>query len=373
MTSTVLYCTRNKNHGYAVNVFLTFAYLVFFRVRYDCAQTHGILMQMALRVISLSADFSTKCCALDRSNGDRNCVHCALPNSIPMIFGYLWCYVGLLITPVIRFRTYEHYINGYFELPRKQRKILFTELMKIVAVVMPVALVMHFVFSVEYAGSDAFVGKPAWFKIVYITMASLSFRCRLQVGLLLGEASAVALGLGLYPGNADCRPEAGPIGSCDTSVKKLNAMTVYSVRPSVELEVTFRSFIKKWNCTVQGWLARCVYKQFSGPKAFRFLSVFLLSGFWHGIYAGHWLFFVQVGLYIMNGEVNSVAGNAKRTPYLVQLLIHNVAFGYWLMPYLILDISKIWQIYSSVYFFGHFLLLTSVLFRTCRTVLQKRS
>ncbi|XP_003747503.1 lysophospholipid acyltransferase 7-like [Galendromus occidentalis] len=349
---------------------LVFGYLICFRIWHDCAQTHGILMQMALRVISLTVDLQNRACGSQaKINGD-SCVHCSLARSPTLkALGYLWCYVGLLLTPAIRFNTYEHFIEGRFEAPHKRRKELFLELIEIVAAVVPIALMTYFLVPANYSQSSDFLAQSFWFKLLYIAAMSFSFRCRLQVGIMLGEASAIALGLGVYPGNMDCAPESGPYRVGQNFPSDVNTATVFGVRPSVELEVTLRDFVIKWNRTVQCWLVRCFYKQFSGPRTVRLLYVFLLSGFWHGNGIGHWLFFVQVAIYILVGEAG-FTGSTKSVPYLIKLLIHNIAFGYWHLPYLILDTSKTWQIYSSLYFCGHVLILISIAAKSCRGYLH---
>ena len=364
MTSVVLHGVPKFPQSFTATLLLTFGYLVSFRIWQDCAQTHGFLMQMALRVISLAVDLRNSSCSCTGTERDENCVYCTAPKSIPMILGYLWCYVGLPLTPAIRYRTYEHFVKGRFVVPRVRREELFVELMKIVASIAPLATILHVLLPIDFSLADEFLEKPLWFKLFYIAAMSFSFRCRLQVGLLLGEASAVALGLGLYSGSVECAPETGPIGVDERPVSDVNTRTIFSVRPSVELEVTLAAFVVKWNRTVQSWLVRCFYKRFTGPKTLRLLTVFLLSGFWHGNSIGHWLFFVQVGTYILLGEAGFTAAE-NGVPFLLKLIVHYLAFGYWHLPYLVLDLSRTLRIYSSLYFCGHLLLLVSVGLKYC--------
>lgn len=318
-------------------------------------------MQMSLRAISLAVDFQNgQCLSAGRNSGENSLLHSALPKSLAMTLGYFWCYVGLLLTPAIRYSTYDDFISGHYDVPRERRRELFAELLKIIVCVVPIAMMLHFVLSTDYACSLDFLDKPIWFKLIYIAAMSLGFRCRLQVGIMLGEASAVAVGVGVYPGNIECAPEIGPLKFLEDSNIDVNTRTVYSVRPSVELEVTLRKFVVRWNRTVQSWLVRCFYRQFTGPKPCRLLYVFLLSGFWHGNDIGHWLFFLQVGVYILLGEAG-FSEKSETIPYMVKLLIHNLAFGYWHIPYLILDLSKTLAIYSSLHFCGHVLLLIPIL------------
>eukprot|EP01022_Parablepharisma_sp_SALTPOND_P015468 TRINITY_DN2188_c0_g1_i1.p3 TRINITY_DN2188_c0_g1~~TRINITY_DN2188_c0_g1_i1.p3 ORF type:complete len:145 (-),score=8.59 TRINITY_DN2188_c0_g1_i1:326-760(-) len=63
---------------------------------------------------------------------------------------------------------------------------------------------------------------------------------------------------------------------------------------SIELGVFFRSTVEQWNRHIHLWLEYCIHIRFNASTTLKVLTTFLLSAYWHGMYA---LYYIGFGYY----------------------------------------------------------------------------
>lgn len=75
--------------------------------------------------------------------------------------------------------------------------------------------------------------------------------------------------------------------------------TIHNINPyEAEFGATFRGGMKNWNMCVQYWLAVYIYRRVP-MKSLKTAATFLVSSFWHGVYAGYYVCLCSVPPYLI--------------------------------------------------------------------------
>ncbi|CAE8648747.1 unnamed protein product [Polarella glacialis] len=127
---------------------------------------------------------------------------------------------------------------------------------------------------------DAWAARPLWWRTGWLSIFMAVLRCRFYVAWKLAEAAMNASGLGF--------------GGLVDGVPKWDRGT--NVEPiSFELATSAVSLPAHWNIQTGRWLRHYVYERVAGrgkkPTFLSLLITQIVSGVWHGLYAGYGLFF----------------------------------------------------------------------------------
>lgn len=135
-----------------------------------------------------------------------------------------------------------------------------------------------------------------------------------------------------------------------------------------ETGVSFDSAIKSFNVNTNLWASQYIFKRlkFLGNKLLSQFLTLLFLAVWHGLHSGYYMTFlmefvvmkmerdVLVVIQRMPALYNLLSQGVLRVPVLVFCKIWQVVmFGYCIAPFVLLSLSKWWQVYKSVYFMGY--------------------
>lgn len=299
------------------------------------------------------------------------------------VVDYAFCYIGVLVGPYYRYRTYRDFLNAPY-LESVDRKGMCLDRMKVVPLYAVLWLLLSWIFPPDFFGTEEFYERGLLFKLLYLTPVFIIFRLRLYIGFVLGECVCIMAGLGVYPVESKAVPGGGPTnisgllevwrshsgaggaaagggGSGKLSEQQeFDYETIHNIdEAEAELSTTMRMGIRNWNRTVQYWLAVYFYKRLPLPKPLRQLLTMTLSAVWHGLEPGYFLCLVTSTAYIVGEEQLEVVATTRRTlkgrvlGLLALWFCKMQSFTYMLAAFLLLDLAPIWRYYRSVHFLGH--------------------
>lgn len=359
-----------------------FGYLVFFKYLKMSSQdpppgiTNLIQMMLTLRMAGLAMERQI----VHEEHAEKESEQQAYEEGDIMhpsfwdVLDYAFCYIGVLVGPYYRYRTYRDFLNAPY-LKTLNRKGMCLNRMKVVPLYIVLWLLLSWVCPPDYFGTEEFYERGLLFKLLYLTPVFIIFRLRLYIGFVLGECVCIMAGLGVYPVESKAVPGGGPTninglldvwrghgadGNGKWSEQDFDYETIHNVdEAEAELSTSMRMGIRNWNRTVQYWLAVYFYKRLPLPKPLRQLLTMTLSAVWHGLEPGYFLCLVTSTAYIVGEEQLEVV--ALQRPTLTGRLLARLglwvckmqSFTYMLAAFLLLDLAPIWRYYHSVHFLGH--------------------
>ncbi|XP_027563297.1 lysophospholipid acyltransferase 7, partial [Neopelma chrysocephalum] len=182
------------------------------------------------------------------------------------ILCYSYCYLGLLTGPFYRLGTYLDWVRGPLA-PRDPRRVLchvrwapaLGALGVLVGSRWPAGAVLE----------PGFEALPWLARLAHMVPVFLALRTRLYVGWLCAEAGCMAAGMGGYPKNAHPKPGQGPTTAWErpkmcaqVPSDQWDFSTIQTVDPwGTEVGRRFRGGLRRWNMTVQWWLANYVHRR----------------------------------------------------------------------------------------------------------------
>lgn len=132
----------------------------------------------------------------------------------------------------------------------------------------------------------------------------------------------------------------------------------------VELNPSIADTPRHWNICTGLWLRHYVYNRLNKPgdKAsfFNMIVTQLVSGIWHGVFAGYWLFFAtsafifQASRVIFKYELGWPSKWRNFYPwYIVKVLVSALVLNYAGSAFMVLSFKESITIWKSTYYFGH--------------------
>ncbi|XBW34849.1 hypothetical protein QEN19_000416 [Hanseniaspora menglaensis] len=131
--------------------------------------------------------------------------------------------------------------------------------------------------------------------------------------------------------------------------------------------------LDNWNESTNIWLKNYIYLRFAKinkNSALASLVTFTVSAIWHGTHPGYYLTFVTGSAYQSAGKIirryirpHFLVTNYNTFKYIYDgmcLLITQAAFGYLVMPFIVLNMKDSFTIWKSVYFIPHIVILALV-------------
>uniref|UniRef100_A0A1B6C1Y2 Lysophospholipid acyltransferase 7 n=1 Tax=Clastoptera arizonana TaxID=38151 RepID=A0A1B6C1Y2_9HEMI len=394
----IKYCNKRSIHVFSFA--FTFMYLLFFRttvyfgIPYPPSHTNLIQMILTLKLVGLAYEVHDSQMAAkekdltdDSSNFEMESNRIAVPSFVD-VFHYTFCYMGVLTGPYFKYRMYCDLFNTPFadNAPCLQAML---ERMRPVPFWALAFLISSYIFPLKYALSDEFyIDRSLLYRLWYLYPSFFNFRMRMYIGMCLSECVLIMAGLGAYPVVTDPRPGQGP-------TKNYSILASISVSPELakqqtysftaihnidgwnsDFKPTIRTSMKYWNMTVQHWLAVNVYKRFP-IKKYRMPVTFIISSFWHGVYAGHYLCLCSVPTYLPAEDMFYRAFKDNNLHPLVNYIwiffrywwkmLH---FSYWSMAFSLLSINACLRYWSSIYFIPN--IFTIIMYILGFTVLKPK-
>lgn len=143
-----------------------------------------------------------------------------------------------------------------------------------------------------------------------------------------------------------------------------------------ELAQNVKGALENWNESTNLWLKNYVYIRFINVNknpTLASLITFTVSASWHGTHAGYYLTFVTGSFYQTAGKIIRrfvrphftlpTSSTVKLIYDFITLIITQTAFGYLVMPFIVLNIKDSIAIWKSVYFIPHLLIITLQIFK----------
>ncbi len=159
----------------------------------------------------------------------------------------------------------------------------------------------------------------------------------------------------------------------DEPTRKPLWTTCTNVRPmGVEKAATFVEIPHHWNVQTGIWLRHYVYDR-TTPKGKKpgFTNILItqvVSGVWHGLYAGYWLFFVSSAVFLQGSKSMfrwQRANWPRRWSAVIDFphwLLTTVGLNYLCGAFMLVTYEQCMAAWGSVYFIPHWIVLFMLVF-----------
>jgi len=290
------------------------------------------------------------------------------PNLLPFI-GYAFFYASLLTGPAFDYMDYDHFIHStlFDDVPedkrpgrkRKRRipksgrqalrKLLQGLFWAFLLFEVPKLVSTEFVFSKQFVNEHGFV-----YRIFYMWLLGFLYRLKYYAIWLIAEGACILCGIG-YNGY-------------DPKTKEFRWDRVQNVDPiAFELGQNVHTCLEAWNQNTNKWLKHYIYlrvaKRGKKPGFKSTVFTFATSAFWHGTRPGYYLTFV-VGAFLQTVgklfrrnirpyclESDGVTPKPTKRVYdFVSWVCTQLAFGFVVQPFVILDFKKSIICWQTVYY-----------------------
>ncbi len=289
------------------------------------------------------------------------------PNVLPYI-GYVFFYASLLTGPAFDYADYDKFIHGtlFDDVPQDKRpgknkrriprsgvqafkKFLLGFFWAFLLLQSDKFVTMEYMFSPEFVQYHGL-----FYRIIYMWILGFTFRLKYYTIWTIAEGACILCGIG-YNG---VDPETGEF--------KWNR--VQNIDPwSFETGQNVHACLEAWNQNTNIWLKNYVYLRVAKPgKKPGFKSTiftFTTSAFWHGTRPGYYLTFVvgalmqTVGKYYRRNFRPIFLEADGKTPKPTKIVYDFVcwvntqlAFGFFVQPFVILGFTKSLECWATVYY-----------------------
>ncbi|XP_030387969.1 lysophospholipid acyltransferase 1 isoform X2 [Scaptodrosophila lebanonensis] len=285
-------------------------------------------------------------------------------------FSYVWHFQGLMAGPLVFYKDYIEFVEGYNLLKRpssngnldngKSELVLEpsptkTVIRKVIGSCVCAFIFMKFVkmYPVKNMKDDDFLNNTnIGYKFWYAMLATSCIRFKYYHAWLLADAICNNSGLGFTGYDKDGNAKWDLISN-------INVL-------SFEFASNFRDAINNWNCGTNRWLRTLVYERV--PKKYGTLLTFALSAVWHGFYPGYYLTFATGALVV------TAARTARRmfrhrfqsTQFtrmfydILTCLTTRIVMGYATFPFVLLEFMGSIQLYLRFYLCLHIISLVTI-------------
>lgn len=290
------------------------------------------------------------------------------PNILPYL-GYVFFYPSLLTGPAFDYADFDKFIHStlFEDVPedkrpgkRKRRiprsgKQAFSKVLQGLFWAALFIILPKFI-SLDYALSSGFVtDKSFFFRIFYLWVLGLTYRLKYYTIWLIAEGACILCGIG-YNGY-----------DAETDLFKWDR--VQNIDPlAFETGQNVHTCLEAWNMNTNKWLKNYIYVRLARPgkkPGFKStLCTFATSAVWHGTRPGYYLTFVMGAFMQTLGriyrknfrpiflEADGKTPKASKLYYdVVCYIVTQLAFGFAVQPFVILDFKTSIYSWSTVYFY----------------------
>ncbi|ODV58658.1 lysophospholipid acyltransferase [Ascoidea rubescens DSM 1968] len=305
--------------------------------------------------------------------------------SILEYWAYCFFFPSLLTGPAFDYIDYENWLtnNLFSEIPAdkrpgKKRKRMIPKsgrvsLWKAIQGVLWILLWFKLttIFSNKYLFERSFLSKNFFYKIFYLWVLSFTYRLKYYGAWSIAEASCILCGIGFN----------GIKINADKSIS-FRWDKVQNIDPiGFETAQNVHIGLEAWNQNTNKWLKNYVYlriKRKNRRAGFKStLFTFLTSAMWHGTRPGYYLTFAcgaflqTCGRYYRRYfrpifiESDGKTFKATKIYYdILCFLFTQLAFGYLVQPFVILDFNQSLYAWRTCYYYIHVIILgTFLVFR----------
>ena len=335
----------------------------------------GLLMVLTLKVTA---------CALNYMDSgsiptDQRTEHLSkvaveqLPNLLEYC-GWLMFPCTLVVGPAIEFREYHDWLHrkGHWGssketnksgkappgLVRRYARVLWLVVYSSIFCFVHLAVMRYYTIDNTYLSPD-WNSKSLLVKFWELHILGQGSRGKYFFCWVWAEAACVASGVGF--------------GGWDEKTKTPKWDVAQNVKPmGVERAATFVEIPKNWNVKTGMWLRHYVYDRATPagkrPGFLQLLLTQIISGVWHGLYAGYWLFFVSSAVFVhgSKGVYRWQRDNfPKKWNFILDFphwVLTTVGLNYLCGAFMLVTYDQCMSAWGSVYFIPHFTVLGMVLF-----------
>jgi len=273
-------------------------------------------------------------------------------------FSWIYFFCGFLAGPALNMKEYLLFMDGSLycdapngRMPSPLRPFLHTVgsiLIILVGVFLSMSAPVDFIVN---SGQLTFLQRLA-----YLSYSVTLSRFPYYFAWKMSEGSAILMGLGY---------------SSYDRVTGAKWDRACNCRPlCVEMAQNVKDITENWNIRTDRWLKHYVYER---VKSFPVSMTFLISALWHGFYPGYYLAFMSGAL--MTIAAREIRRNIRpffmideKTPKPSKIVYDFVCwFGtinslnYCFSPFKLLSLKLSWNVWRSVYFCGHAIVILSYL------------
>jgi len=282
--------------------------------------------------------------------------------SLLMYLSYILDPVTVLIGPFLEFREFSEFMlrQGVWAKGVKQPSFVGTALASLLYTIVLAGahLGVSAYFPVSILGSDEYWSSAVLYKYLICFMVSLQVRLKYYFCWTLTHT-------GLKCGGLAFSGTDKPVGKQWERGLNVRPHLVEFAKSSVE-------FPLHWNICTGNWLRHYVYDRVTPagkkPGLVALVVTQTVSGVWHGLYAGYWMFFVSSALMLHASRYlykMIIAAPASSRPILhtIHGLLSAVQLNYLAPAFLVLGFTETMDIYRSVGFIGHAIMFAILLMR----------
>jgi len=352
-----------KHCGYIVFVG-SFGYLIYYHATSASGEAWkagniditGLLMVLTLKVTACALNYQDSMLPESELNDfQKKRAIKKLPNVFDYA-GWLMFPCTLVVGPALEFRDYLDWLNnkgvwGGKGCPPVTMKALSTA--GYALIFMCVHLYVMGIYTIDNTYlSPTWNDKPLWRKFWELHILGEGSRGKYFFCWVWAEAACIASGIGFSGYSA---PEEGG---------KAEWVTAKNVRPmGVEKASTFVQIPLNWNIQTGLWLRHYVYDRTTlkgkKPGFAQLLVTQVVSGVWHGLYAGYWLFFVSSAVFVQ-GSKNVFRWQRENWPkkfsWVIDFphwLLTTVGLNYLCASFMLVTYEQCVGAWGSVYFIPH--------------------
>lgn len=386
----VLITVVGPRNCHVVSFIFVFAYLFFFRtcewfgLPTPPPYSNALQLLVTLRTISVSFEIHDHHENQRKDEKDRTKSYHLKPTFVVTIldyYTYCYCYIGQLTGPFYTYRTYSDmiYVDG------SNISTVWPAIrnLKILSIFLIPYLLLAKHFPLSYLNSDDYINHP-WgliYQLLLLLPTFSWFRWRFYFAWVLSESMCMTAGLGAYPFECNAKPAVGPTQQVPDQFDPVEAAkgnidgdthsfsTIHNIDIyGVEMAPTMKYAMKKWNMTVQWWMATYVYKKMplDSPQIRMFLLLFV-SAYWHGVHPGYYLTFMSVPLVVI-AETRMIKAikpylNSTQSYWLdwITWFCLYRSFEYTGIGFMLLKLDFILKVWLKMYFIGHLFIFAFIL------------
>ncbi|XP_058466421.1 lysophospholipid acyltransferase 6 isoform X2 [Malaya genurostris] len=297
-----------------------------------------------------------------------------LPSALEF-FSYTLHFQGLMAGPLVFYKDYIEFIEGYHILKQTavsngkydiDKKIVHEPspvkvvVKKVIASLVCALIFVKFatIYPIKVMKDDGFIESTGFFySFWYMMMATTAVRFKYYFAWLLSDAICNNSGLGFNGYEKDgVTPRWDMVSNIDVW--------------AFEFGTNFRNCINSWNTGTNRWLRMVVFERV--PKRYGTVLTFSLSALWHGFYPGYYITFATGAFIVMSARVarKLFRDRFQETPFMrilydvLTCLVTRVFMGYTTFPFVLLEFKASLRMYLNVFMCLHLVALITVLILT---------
>ncbi|XP_059620421.1 lysophospholipid acyltransferase 6 [Phlebotomus argentipes] len=295
-----------------------------------------------------------------------------LPSALEF-FSYALHFQGILAGPLVFYRDYVEFIEGYHILkhapdaPSAMNKSKWSKeivqepspmksvINKVAASIVCAYIFMKFntMYSIDTIKEDEFINNTSMaYKFWFAMMATTTSRFKFYHAWIFADAIYNNAGMGFNGYEADGK-------------SKWDLITNINVI-GFEFGTNFRDCINSWNLGTNRWLRMIVYERV--PKRYGTVLTFALSALWHGFYPGYYITFASGALFVMAARSArrlfrhrfQKSTFVRRFYDILTCFVTRFYMGYATFPFVILGFKASLTLYLKFYMCLHVIALVTI-------------